>query len=148
MAAFRVASATPSGSKRPPWQRWRTSSFWTWRRTWLTVNGWGANRILYNHVNQTKKLSCYRQTGFNLQISLYSTQATKEVTKEEIIFSAIDLVASIGGYLGLFLGASVFSIYHSFAEFGLRWLKWFETFDWNFIHLMFKIVNKCTKIVD
>ena len=34
-----------------------------------------------------------------------------EVTKEELIFSKIDLAASIGGYLGLFLGVSLLSLY-------------------------------------
>ena len=49
--------------------------------------------------------------GTDLSFALFVTQATMEVTKEEIIFSKIDLAASIGGYLGLFLGASLLSLY-------------------------------------
>ena len=58
---------------------------------------------------------------FNLQVALYSNQATKEVTKESIIFNGIDLVASVGGYLGLYLGASIMSIYHVVAKAGRKW---------------------------
>ena len=66
--------------------------------------------------------STFRNEAFNLQVSLYSTQATKEVTTEAVIFNGIDLVASVGGYLGLYLGASIMSIYNVVAKAGEKWL--------------------------
>ena len=59
--------------------------------------------------NLQNSTAIYRKT--DLAFTLYASQATMEVTKEELIFSKIDLAASIGGYLGLFLGASLLSLY-------------------------------------
>ena len=65
----------------------------------------------------------FRNQGFNLQISLFSSQAVKEVTEEAVIFNEIDLVASIGGYLGLFLGASILSIYQLLVDMGRKFVR-------------------------
>lgn len=46
-----------------------------------------------------------------LYLIFTTKQATMELTKEELVFTGIDLIASIGGYLGLYLGASVISLY-------------------------------------
>ena len=54
-----------------------------------------------------------RNVAFNLNVGIYSTQGTKELTVESVIFNGFDLAASVGGYLGLFLGASIISLYHS-----------------------------------
>ena len=43
---------------------------------------------------------------------MYALKPTTTVTVEELIFSGMDLVASVGGYLGLYLGASILSFYH------------------------------------
>lgn len=58
----------------------------------------------------------------NIQITLFTTQSTKEVTEEAVIFNGIDLIASVGGYLGLYLGASILSIYQLVALAGERCL--------------------------
>ena len=65
----------------------------------------------------------FRNQGFNLQIGLFSSQAVKEVTEEAVIFNEIDLVASIGGYLGLFLGASILSIYQLLVDMGRKFVR-------------------------
>ena len=44
-------------------------------------------------------------------VTVKNTQRTREVTEEELVFSGFDLVASVGGYLGLYLGASIISVY-------------------------------------
>ena len=53
-------------------------------------------------------------------MSVFSNQAVREVTTEAVIFNEIDLVASIGGYLGLFLGASLLSIYQLLVDIGRK----------------------------
>ena len=60
-----------------------------------------------------KSVQCFRNRGqFNLSVGVYAMQPSMEVTEEELIFSGTDLIASVGGYLGLYLGASIMSIYH------------------------------------
>ena len=61
-----------------------------------------------------------RRGGMNLQVTLYTTQPTQEITTEAVIFNGVDLIASVGGYLGLYLGASILSIYHLVAKAGER----------------------------
>ena len=46
-----------------------------------------------------------------LVVHVANTQLTVEVSEEELVFTGFDLVASVGGYLGLYLGASIISLY-------------------------------------
>ena len=58
----------------------------------------------------------------NISVGLYMIRPTMEVTEEELIFSGMDLVASVGGYLGLYLGASIMSLY----QVGLQVMERFQ----------------------
>ena len=65
-----------------------------------------------------------RDKEFNLMVNMFSTQATMPVTEEATIFNGFDLIASVGGYLGLYLGASIITIYQTLAEIGESWIKY------------------------
>ena len=56
----------------------------------------------------------------NLHIGVYLNQPTIEITREELIFSGTDLIASVGGYLGLCLGASFMSMYQSLYSLAMK----------------------------
>ena len=43
-------------------------------------------------------------------MGIYVLQPSIDETVEELIFTGIDLAASVGGYLGLYLGASIMSL--------------------------------------
>ena len=76
---------------------------------------------IINRSNSFSSNSFDRDNGFNVQITVFSSQTIKKLTEESVIFNGIDLVASVGGYLGLYLGASILSIYQTTAEIGRRW---------------------------
>ena len=61
-----------------------------------------------------------RTSPINLHVGIYLTKTTLQETVEELIFSGTDMIASVGGYLGLYLGASIMSIYQIGFKLGRR----------------------------
>ena len=76
---------------------------------------WVTSKIQY--VLKMQKLIFnlfFRDEGrdYNFGITLTNIQPKIHKTEEILIFSGYDMIASIGGYLGLYLGASILTLHH------------------------------------
>ena len=61
----------------------------------------------YVHVADTDKNWVF-VTGFNME--------TMTVNSEKLIYDGIDIISSIGGALGMFLGWSFYQMHHDMVE--------------------------------
>lgn len=71
----------------------------------------GSNQSCTLTHNKTGTSICHRVSNFNI----YYKELTVEYQQENFEFTIQDLVTSIGGYFGLFLGASILSVFELFG---------------------------------
>ena len=60
--------------------------------------------------------------GWDIHLMTYFLYTQYEIIDETLDYKAIDFLSDFGGYLGLFIGASLLYLYDVFANFFLRLL--------------------------
>ena len=62
------------------------------------------------------------EAAHNYLIGLYLASGSVDHAKEVLVFDLMDLIGNVGGFLGLFLGASIMSVFDE-AKNAWDWFK-------------------------